>query len=99
MTLNVERVDLGALNLGRFKERMKIIYSNDSMQREWKQLSFPDFASHTGCFRLIFVPISSVVSFWVDDIRQLSLFLICRLFSLIKMRLSVSFPYLFNFWF
>ena len=26
----------------------------------------PDFASHTVCFRLIFVRISSVVSFWVD---------------------------------
>ena len=36
---------------------------------------FPDFASHTGRFRLIFVRISSVVSFRVD-IQQLSLFLI-----------------------
>ena len=27
---------------------------------------FPDFASHTGPFRLIFVRIYSVVSFWVD---------------------------------
>ena len=40
---------------------------------------FPDFASHTGRFRLIFVRVSSVVTFWVD-IRQLSLFLICRFF-------------------
>ena len=42
---------------------------------------FPDFASHTGRVRLIFVRISSVVSFWVD-IQQLFLFLICHLFSL-----------------
>ena len=41
--------------------------------------SFPDFALHNGCFRLIFVRISSVVSFRFD-IRQLSLFLICCLF-------------------
>ena len=39
---------------------------------------FPDFASHTGRFRLILVHISSVISFQVD-IRQLSFFLICRL--------------------
>ena len=38
---------------------------------------FSDFASHTGRFHLIFVCISSLVSFWVD-IRQLSLFLICH---------------------
>ena len=34
---------------------------------------FPDFGLHTGRFRIIFVRISSVVSFRVD-IRQLSLF-------------------------
>ena len=38
---------------------------------------FPDFASHTGRFRIIIVRISSVVSFRVD-IRQLSLTLICH---------------------
>ena len=35
------------------------------------EFRFPDFASHTGRFRLIFVRISSVVSFRLD-IRQLS---------------------------
>ena len=41
---------------------------------------FPDFVSHTARFCLIFVRISSVISFWVD-IRQLSLFLIFFLFN------------------
>ena len=41
---------------------------------------FPDIASYTGRFRLILVRISSVISLWVD-IRRLSLFLICCLFS------------------
>ena len=55
---------------------------------------FPDIESHTGCFCLILVRISSVISFRVD-IQQLSLFWFVVYFCLIKLRLSVSFLYLF----
>ena len=47
---------------------------------------FPDIASHDGRFRIILARISSVISLRVD-IQQLSLFLICRFFCLIKIRI------------